>query len=590
VGRWCGGNPYFVEELVSWMVTKELLVRGPDGWQLRGDPAELELPIGVEGAIQGRLDGLAPELKELLKGAAVLGEVFWAGGCEALGFSAAAEQLRRLEQAEFVTRRGTSRITGEVEWAFRHALLHQVAYQMLPRERRGPLHLLCAGWLEAIGETDAALLARHFERGGDERRAAQCHARAGSRALSDGDLERAVACFQTSLAGPTARLEERHERMMGLARARILLGRYDEAWQDLDALAALGVEAGAEVPFMRGRVLYVRGRYREAEATLGRAAEALGARGDGDLRFEIRHSLFWVMWVQGRYDDARPTAEQIHRQAVEDSRLDHLCAAKLCLSYCHKVGGDLSLSVRLAEEAVAHARELGHPFREVDALVFLGTLQELVGLYDEAYAALEAARGLAARLKTVHNQASIEALLGRVSLAQQRVPEALAHYRGAVEKAHFLGDDRHLAIALAGEARALCRTGVREDQNRALEGAQRALELTGDRAPPVEAKARLVLSEVNRALGRVDQAIEQALTAIDLLDRLGTQERYEIEILLAAHDALAQAGRADEARELLDRARRTLRARTRAIGDEAVRDSFARRVPYNLRAAGPDRS
>ena len=61
---------------------------------------------------------------------------------------------------------------GEREYAFRHALLREAAYAMLTDADRALGHRLAGEWLEQRGESDALVLAEHFERGGEPARAA----------------------------------------------------------------------------------------------------------------------------------------------------------------------------------------------------------------------------------------------------------------------------------------------------------------------------------------------------------------------------------------------------------------------------------
>jgi hypothetical protein len=72
---------------------------------------------------------------------------------------------------------------------------------------------------------------------------------------------------------------------------------------------------------------------------------------------------------------------------------------------------------------------------------------------------------------------------------------------------------------------------------------------------------------------------------VALLEQLGPQEPYQIEILLTAHEVLAAAARQEEARELLSRAWEGLESRARRISDAEVRRSFLEDVPHNARVA-----
>jgi len=366
---------------------------------------------------------------------------------------------------------------------------------------------------------------------------------------------------------------------VGLARACVLVGRYELAWETLEGVPA--GEDDAEIQLTRGRILYGRTRYAEAQLALDEAAVTLTRQGRDALAFEARHTLFVVAWAQGRYREAGAVSERLARDAERTGRPDHHCSARLASAYFNVVAGDLAASVEQAGQAVEQAREARHPYREADSLILLASAQELVGLYDAAVTSLNEARAVAGRLKTAHHQASIEVCLGRIHLARGERALAAAHLRAAESAARELGDDRILAVALAGEARALCQPGPHQDLDRAAEAAELSATTAANRAPPVEADGRLAMAEV--ALARGVDAVEHALAALDLMERLDAQERYEIEIFLAAHDALTAAGRREEAAKILGRAWRAFQSRCERIGDAAIRASFGGAVAHNRR-------
>ncbi len=72
--------------------------------------------------------------------------------------------MHRLERREFVQRERRSTVAGETEYAFRHALVREVAYEQIPRAQRGEKHRRVADWLETLGrsEDSAELLAHHY--------------------------------------------------------------------------------------------------------------------------------------------------------------------------------------------------------------------------------------------------------------------------------------------------------------------------------------------------------------------------------------------------------------------------------------------
>ena len=139
----CGGNPLYAEQFAR-MVAE------------RGAGA---LPETVQGIIAARLDALAPAEKQLLQDAAVIGKVFWLG---ALG--ATEQQLHVLRQKEFVQRARRSSVEGEIEYAFKHVLVRDVAYGQIPRADRIEKHVRAAEWIESLGRADdqAEMVAHHY--------------------------------------------------------------------------------------------------------------------------------------------------------------------------------------------------------------------------------------------------------------------------------------------------------------------------------------------------------------------------------------------------------------------------------------------
>jgi class 3 adenylate cyclase/tetratricopeptide (TPR) repeat protein len=160
-----GGNPLYAEEFARMV-------------EERGDLSEdgdLDLPDSVQGLIAARLDSLTRAEKELLQDAAVVGKVFWPGALGAHRDAAALDDaLRALERKEFVRRERRSSVEGDLQYAFRHVLVRDVAYGQIPRATRAERHREVAEWIERrVRSEDAAeLLAHHYSSALDYARAA----------------------------------------------------------------------------------------------------------------------------------------------------------------------------------------------------------------------------------------------------------------------------------------------------------------------------------------------------------------------------------------------------------------------------------
>jgi eukaryotic-like serine/threonine-protein kinase len=166
------GSPFFLQELLRVVVL---------GGHVGDDS---NLPDTVLGMVQARLDSFGPDAKLVLRAASVFGESFRAASVRALLDDSARQDVDHwldiLEAQEVVL----CRRTGERrEYAFRHALFREAAYELLPAEAKRVGHLLAGRFLEESGESDGSVLADHFERAGENAAAVKWLVLAAQQAL-----------------------------------------------------------------------------------------------------------------------------------------------------------------------------------------------------------------------------------------------------------------------------------------------------------------------------------------------------------------------------------------------------------------------
>ena len=159
------GNALFLEELI----------RSIAEGQAEGAPDT------VVAMLQARIGRLPAGPRRALLAASVFGQTFSSGGVAAiLGLAeASAELLDWLSTLMEVELIYSSRPHEETERSFRHALMREAAYGLLTASDLATGHRLAGEFLEATGEHDAAIVAEHFERSGDPKRAAIFYMRAG---------------------------------------------------------------------------------------------------------------------------------------------------------------------------------------------------------------------------------------------------------------------------------------------------------------------------------------------------------------------------------------------------------------------------
>jgi predicted ATPase len=155
------GNPFFLEETVRTLVETKALVGERGRYRFTQPIQAIQVPPTVQVMLAARIDRLAPEDKHLLQAAAVIGHDVPL----ALLMAIAGEpqdtvrgRLTRLQAAEFLYE---TRLFPDLEYTFRHALTHEVAYEGLLLDRRRQLH---AAIVAAMEDHYAGRLSEHAER------------------------------------------------------------------------------------------------------------------------------------------------------------------------------------------------------------------------------------------------------------------------------------------------------------------------------------------------------------------------------------------------------------------------------------------
>jgi predicted ATPase len=109
-----------------------------------------------------------------------------------------------LEQKGFLRSRSRSQIRGDQEYAFKHELIRDVAYDMLPRAERRLLHSKVTDWMErALGERAEEyfdLLAHHAVQAGRQERAIEYLMHAAERAHRAAAYREQAALLAQALA------------------------------------------------------------------------------------------------------------------------------------------------------------------------------------------------------------------------------------------------------------------------------------------------------------------------------------------------------------------------------------------------------
>jgi class 3 adenylate cyclase len=182
------GNPLFIEQLAATMA----------------EAGAESLPTTIRGIVAARLDALPAQERSLLVDAAVIGKTFWRGALERIagGRDGIPNLLGTLEGRDLIVRETSSIIEGEQQFSFKHLLIREVAYELLPRAARRERHALVAEFFEKstaeLGEA-AAALARHWRDAGEAQRALGYFIRAAEQAEHGWAKDQAAVLYREAL-------------------------------------------------------------------------------------------------------------------------------------------------------------------------------------------------------------------------------------------------------------------------------------------------------------------------------------------------------------------------------------------------------
>jgi class 3 adenylate cyclase len=196
-------NPLFLEESVRALVETGALAGERGAFRLTGPVEQLQIPATVQAILAARIDRLAAETKRLLQAAAVIGKDVPMLLLLAIAESPEPEvraELTRLQAAEFLYE---VRLFPDLEYTFKHALTHEVAYGGLLHERQRALHARITEAIERLAPErvaeQAERLAHHALRGELWEKATAYLRQAGLRAMARAANREAIVYLDQAL-------------------------------------------------------------------------------------------------------------------------------------------------------------------------------------------------------------------------------------------------------------------------------------------------------------------------------------------------------------------------------------------------------
>jgi tetratricopeptide (TPR) repeat protein len=381
-----GGNPFYIEELISYIAAHG--VDPADPVALRA----LELPESLHSLVLSRIDTVGEGPRRTLKVASVVGRVFEApvlpGAYPELGdLDAVIGHLGTLRAADLVN---LDRAADQA-YLFKHVATQEVAYESLPFAVRSMLHGRVGTYLER-SDPDAIermldLLAHHFWNSDDDDRKRLYLGKAAEAARAS--YANATAIDYLTRLVPLLDGAERANTMLKLAKIHELVGDWGQAERVADEALVLATAMGDRGTqgwshAALAEIARKQGRFDDATSRLDAARAAFEEIGADDGTGQVLHLAGTLAAQRGDYDAAQARYEEslVIRERLEDRA--SMGGLYSNLGVIAEYRGDYASARAFNERALAIRTEVGDRWAIGVSQNNLGMIALHEGEFDEA--------------------------------------------------------------------------------------------------------------------------------------------------------------------------------------------------------------
>lgn len=449
------GNPLFLEECVRSLVDEGVLLGEFGAFHPAKEISNIQLPPTIALVVAQRIDLLDPTAKRVLQACAAIGvwiPTLILAEIAQLPEQSLAQALERLCRAEFIEQTG---FFPEGEYAFRHVVLRDVAYDGLLREQRTLLHQRILSAMESrLSERKwelAERFAHHAIASGNAEKAIIYAQSAGRKSASRSACREAVTYYEEALRF-VERLRDGDDRSAIEFDLRLdmryplfqlgELSRVHRLMTEANSIASAADDKvrEAQVALFLSHVSWLMGEHR-ASIAHGKASARLGSElQDQDL---VQRANFFVglgHMGRGRLSETakrmRDTADYFRARPPEVSRgLGAL--AGVALGYLIRALVDLG-KLEAAKDLVKEARRVSEAEGTLNTIitnVSTGYLHQACGEMELALRTLHDAYDLSRNSRVRLMTPVVQTYLGGAYLAAKDPLAAAPLLREAVEEA-----------------------------------------------------------------------------------------------------------------------------------------------------------
>jgi predicted ATPase/class 3 adenylate cyclase len=567
------GNPFFIEELVQALFDEGVLVR--NGRVKVGRPvSQVRLPPTAQAVLAARIDRLPAEQKELLQTLAVVGREFPLGLIRRVVQLSEVELDRMLGNLQLVEFIYEQPAFPEAEYAFKHALTQEVAYNSVLTERRKLLHERTAAAIESIYadrlDDHLSELARHFRRSDNAFKAVQYLRLAGEQAARRSSAREAIAYLREALDRikllPAENERDRIELAVQFALGSALSA---ESWgapekmRAFERVSELAARLGADAEVFPAlwhlaEASLVQEKFARAHELAQQSLRVAEAANDRRLLLGGHYVVGEVALWSGNLRAARShmmAARELYDRAIDQDLalyygMDPFSMCCLVLAFAECPMGRCNLALKLCRDAQARATEVSHIFSSAFSLNAVMTVHHMCREVEQAEAA-------AAELVTICREHGFSELLGWgywaigwAMLERHRVGEGLQMMVEAMNLHESIGGTIASPWRLGVLAEGYAKNSRLDDAQKELKRAIDAADQTGGHFFDAEL-SRIGGDIALRSDPRDQRAGERNFRKAIAIAKQQEARLWELRATVSLARLLCDTNRRDEARSVL---------------------------------------
>ena len=543
-----GGNPLFVEEILSSLIEDRILEEGLQNWDDSIDILSFSIPSTILDVLERRIANLSTAARRALRYAAVAGNeieldlLFELCDMTEEDILDAIEELTNQGILEEITK------SDRIFLIFRRKQASAFISRRLSRSRNLIINRKLGYGIEKLyaDSIDEHIysLARHFLEGHVYDKAYTYLTKCAEDSMKRLAPEKALNYYLSALSVLSEHMDaERHKEdimKISWSAGELLMGesRWEEAMEHFQRglyLANILKNRDYISMFQRGVADAMRnlGEYEEAEKLYNSSLEIAIELDDHKGIAEANHGLGYIHWRKGEFRDAISHYNEAISSAMKIDDAQLMAGLFIELGNTYNQRGDLDRALDYYSRSIESLKEFGNYQEIARALNNIGDIYLRRGEWKNAIESLEKCRENAEKARnrnyiawSLFNGAEAYAKMGELEKAEKYAREGLDICREMNDRIGEHGALKALGITLTKKG----------EMEKALEAFREALKIADEMNIPYEKGTSLMeMAETYKMMGDAKREKEALEEALRIFKEVGAeQDMAKVEELLKA--------------------------------------------------------